>query len=35
MMCQRCSGTYGSGTGVGKGQTYEKQPNGQWMKIAG
>ena len=26
---------YGRGLGMGKGQQYEKQPDGRWMKTAG
>ena len=26
---------YGMGTGTGRGQMYQKQPDGRWLKIAG
>lgn len=26
---------YGRGLGLGKGQKYEKQPDGKWLKVAG
>ena len=34
-MCPKCYGFYGRGLGTGKGQKYEKQPNGTFLKTAG
>lgn len=31
----KCHAEHGVGTGVGKGQVYEKQPDGRWLKIEG
>jgi len=35
IVCVECHKKYGFGLGVGKGQKYEKQPNGKFLKIAG
>ncbi len=34
-MCLECHPVYGCGLGTGKGQKYQKQPNGEWLKIEG
>lgn len=34
-MCQACHLKYGRGLGVGKGQQYEKQTDGRWLKTGG
>jgi hypothetical protein len=34
-MCTECHRRYGHGLGTGKGQRYEKQPDGRWLKTAG
>lgn len=34
-MCMTCHKKFGSGVGVGKGQMYEKQRDGRWLKIQG
>jgi hypothetical protein len=34
VLCQRCFSAYGIGLGTGKGQKYEKQPDGQFVKVA-
>ena len=35
-MCwPKCYAKYGRGLGTGKGQKYEKQPNGTFLKTAG
>jgi len=34
-VCLDCHKKFGCGLGVGKGQKYEKQPNGKFLKIAG
>lgn len=35
LMCRGCHEKYGHGLGVGRGQLYEKQPDGRWMKTEG
>ena len=35
IMCLRCSRMYGVGVGTGRGQHYQKQEDGQWLKIDG
>ncbi len=34
-MCVTCHLLYGHGLGTGCGQQYEKQENGQWVKVKG
>jgi len=34
-MCTECHRRYGRGLGEGKGQRYEKQPDGRWLKTGG
>ena len=34
-MCSQCFHTVGKGLGTGKGQMYQKQANGSWLKIRG
>lgn len=34
-MCKHCFNVRGRGVGTGKGQMYELQPDGQWLKIQG
>lgn len=35
IMCPTCFEKWGVGTGVGRGQRYERQPAGVWRKTAG
>lgn len=35
VMCPDCHEAYGRGLGVGRGQRYERQPNGAWLKTEG
>jgi hypothetical protein len=35
LMDPACHKTYGMGFGIGKGQEYTKQENGQWLKTKG
>ncbi len=35
IMCNSCHISSGTGLGTGKGQKFEKQPNGSWLKIEG
>lgn len=35
MLCTSCHEKYGVGLGAGKGQLYELQPNGTFLKTAG
>jgi hypothetical protein len=34
-MCPSCHARMGCGIGVGRGQQYEKQPDGKWLKTGG
>jgi hypothetical protein len=34
-MCPDCHSRHGVGLGTGRGQKYEKQEDGRWLKIAG
>jgi hypothetical protein len=34
-MCSGCHKHHGTGLGMGKGQQYKKQPNGDWVKVKG
>ena len=34
-LCTQCFEEEGSGLGIGKGQLYEKQDNGDWLLVAG
>lgn len=34
-MCPNCHRQYGVGVGIGRGQKYEKQDDGRWLKTAG
>ena len=34
-MCPHCYGIFGKGLGMGYGQQYEKQSDGQWLKTGG
>lgn len=34
-MCPSCYKKYGVGLGLGRGQEYERQKNGKWLKVAG
>lgn len=34
-MCIPCHVLHGYGTGVGRGQKYEKQADGRWLKVGG
>lgn len=34
-MCMKCHRRDGFGLGLGKGQKYEKQEDGKWLKTAG
>lgn len=34
-MCPGCSAIYGVGLGLGRGQKYEQQTNGRWLKTGG
>jgi len=34
-MCKICFSRYGLGLGTGRGQQYEKQPSGEWLKTQG
>ena len=34
-VCEACHAAYGCGTGIGKGQKYQKQKDGTWLKIEG
>jgi len=34
-MCLTCHRRVGVGLGTGKGQKYEKQDDGKWLKVAG
>lgn len=34
-MCPQCFRDYGVGLGTGRGQKYEKQDDGRWMKTEG
>lgn len=34
-MCMSCHRIYGHGLGTGRGQQYEKQQDGRWLKTAG
>lgn len=34
-MCPFCYSQHGVGTGTGKGQVYEKQEDGNWLKVGG
>lgn len=33
-ICPSCMDTFGYGTGKGKGQEYQKQADGSWLKVA-
>jgi len=35
IMCLRCSVLHGTGLGQGRGQKYQKQPDGKWLKVGG
>ena len=34
-MCPACHRQYGRGLGTGAGQSYTKQTDGRWLKVAG
>jgi hypothetical protein len=34
-ICSMCFKQYGTGLGTGKGQKYEKQDDGRWLKTGG
>lgn len=34
-VCGECFENYGQGLGTGRGQRYEKQTNGRWLKTDG
>jgi len=34
-MCPDCHDAHGVGLGTGMGQKYQKQPNGEWIKVEG
>jgi hypothetical protein len=34
-MCLKCARMYGVGVGMGRGQQYERQHDGRWLKVAG
>jgi hypothetical protein len=34
-MCRACHSAYGLGVGTGKGQRFQKQPDGRWLKTGG
>jgi hypothetical protein len=34
-LCERCHTVFGVGLGLGRGQKYEKQTDGKWLKIGG
>lgn len=34
-MCSECHEKHGVGLGMGKGQRYEKQPDGSFVKVGG
>ena len=34
-MCLLCARVYGVGIGKGKGQHYQRQEDGRWLKVAG
>ena len=34
-MCPTCHSRNGYGLGTGKGQHYQKQPDGRWLKVGG
>jgi len=34
-MCLLCHSVYGVGLGTGRGQLYEKQADGRWLKVEG
>lgn len=34
-ICQECFEDYGTGLGTGRGQKYERQADGRWLKMEG
>lgn len=34
-ICHTCYLKHGVGLGTGRGQKYERQPDGRWLKVAG
>ena len=34
-MCVECHAEYGLGLGMGRGQKYQKQEDGSWLKVEG
>jgi len=34
-MCCACHKEVGVGLGIGRGQAYQKQPSGRWLKVGG
>lgn len=34
-MCPSCHGSHGCGLGTGRGQKYQRQPDGRWLKVGG
>lgn len=34
-LCERCFRDHGRGLGTGRGQRYERQNDGRWLKTAG
>ena len=34
-LCPQCHSRYGVGLGTGRGQRYDKQADGRWLKTAG
>ena len=34
-LCHSCHAQHGFGYGTGRGQAYEKQPDGLWLKVEG
>lgn len=35
LMCVPCHKTHGTGLGTGRGQAYEHQTDGRWLKVEG
>lgn len=35
IMCPSCAVKHGVGIGQGRGQVYQKQPDGRWKKVRG
>lgn len=35
ILCLRCHAIHGRGFGPQRGQLYERQPDGQWLKVDG